>query len=232
MAFVFMLQDRMNRQTSETFVIFGFVFRLVYAIPAGFSFAAIYWLINQKRVTGRFFLQPGHWFLAGFAIQQVGMLAVWFPFVSSGDAVLGNGVSVVWGCMAAIQIAAVVILFFGVVRNHGTWRWLLGIVATVYLVTSLNLVANILMFQMTTGVRSSWINSMLFFHGLQILMAIGYVIGIIILTIAMLRDYTGKTSRDWLHWVGALMVTFHFIIMPMLTWIMSRLLTPSEFSVF
>ena len=112
MAFVFMLQEKMNRQNGlpETNMVFDFVFRLAYAIPAGFSIAAIYWLIVQRRITGRFFHQPGHWFLAGFAVLQVGMVAVSLLYFSSGDAVLDDGVSLLLGCLAAIQVAAVVFL--------------------------------------------------------------------------------------------------------------------------
>jgi hypothetical protein len=223
-----MLQDKMQGDDSRLEInpVFDFVYKMTYAIPAGVSFAAIFWLINQKRITGSYFLQPGQWVLAGFSASQICSLTIWFAF-SSQEYFLSNDPSGLFGCLIVGELTALVFPLFGVLRHTGIWRWLLASVVAAFATTGLGYLVNIVQFQ-TLGISAFFSDASDASDAMQLLLAITFLASNVLLLVATISDYKTGASRGWLHWVGAMMVVLYFVVLPILTRISSYLVLQSQ----
>jgi hypothetical protein len=141
-----------------------------------------------------------------------------------GDADFENPF-VLFVTLTAIQLGAFVFLVFAAFHQSGIWRWALGMVAATFLATGLSYVLTLFMFSSTFGFGPS----MMFLIGAnQIVLSVAYILAVILLIVAATSDRRKSVSRDWLHWVGVLVVLIHLIVLPIMLSIMSYLVNQSQ----
>ena len=218
MAFVFMIQEQFERAQGAPILPAALKYgaKLVYATHSGIALAAIYWLILQKRITGKFFQQPGHWILASNAISQTTMLIVWFLFSAEGDDLSDQGFPSVLFCSFFLaELLSSAILILATFKIRGIWRWVTGLLSVASLATALTFLATAFFFR-TTGPSSIAISISSFFGAVA---TIAGALNVFFVLFAINTDRKTRTSRDWLHWISLIVFFSQSIAQPIFSYL-------------
>ena len=181
------------------------------------SLASIYWLIEQKRTTGKFFREPGHWILASAACVPLLMVAIFLLFPASEKATgnefssthfLDEGLFTFLSIRPCLIVLTSIFLCAGLPQSRKHWQFVLLCLICSALVTALTFhgVPN----QLTSLTLNPWESDSpeAFFN---LTTAFRCLAALALIFAVMIDRYRG-ISRDWLHWAGVLLI-FCFVVL-------------------
>ncbi|MCD4728543.1 MAG: hypothetical protein K8R46_12825 [Pirellulales bacterium] len=161
-------------------------------------------LVRFSRVATFNRLQPGHWLIINFAI--VGLLGMLFWPIWRRYSTEPNTSLMI--CTAIYIMITGVLFCYAAMRLNDAKRWKasFGFFAAVYLLVSITISVLI---ALPGTLRSSSMLILLLEYGMIALPAaflIIAIIAIIMFLAAIVIDVRTKCRRDWLHWLGIVMV--------------------------
>ena len=177
-----------------------------YSIPFGVSIASLYWFVNQKRIVGKFFCEPGHWLLAQSTLYLVILNGVQLVALWAG-ASTSIFFKVYCVCSVICSLATVIFLMVGSSKVEGSWQWLFilqifgaGGSAVVFITIAMEI--NVL-------IPIS-----------EVAGAIFYAACLLLLAVAVVSDLRHSRSRDWLHWIAVGMEVINILVTPILFYLL------------
>ncbi len=215
LAFAFMIMGRLNKIAAQSplspyaDLAFWDVWRMMSSVLPGITFAGIYWIVKQKQTTGKFLWQPGHWILAAYAVLQVVQFTTGLVmnYIFGGSSFPGDSgwLTLFFLLQLLANLTAVVILLVAPFRCPVQWRWVLATAALTLFIDGLLYANNLQIIPPSAFFRVT------IMYGI-------YAVGIpciLLLIVAAIIDVMQKTQRDWLHWIGVLVLFLAFIDHPM-----------------
>lgn len=194
--------------------------RLVLAIQFGIPLAAIYWLVKQKRITGKFFWQPGHWMLFASSIFVVLMMAAVPIFKFLEDQSSGAGYGMLTFLMLS-NIATAIIFLVATYFVPLRWRGVFLTYFTTELLSSCTLL--IFLSAVKNNMNSNWMSWMEPIEGIS---NFAQLACFICLLLALCIDLVQRKQRDWLHWAGILVMVNLVVVNSVLNWVYARFFPP------
>ena len=217
MAFVFMIQSQWMDVEPQAFNTTAWlVLSMVAAVPAGIAFASIFWIANQKRITGRFLIQPGHWILASYALDTTFTFAFWLFLFRNSELNSPGLLTPFFASLGLTYFAAGGLMIFGLFFTPIRWWGVIASLATSYGISGMSFMVNLTMINAAPAPAMHWIAI------LEYGKFAANTICILFLIIAMVVDIRKKTSRDWLHWAGTLVLFLAFGVQPIVQMIVIR----------
>jgi hypothetical protein len=194
--------------------------RLVLAIQFGIPLAAIYWLVKQKRITGKFFWQPGHWMLFAICILVVLLMTALPISRELEDQSLGAGPGILTVLMLGNIVTAITFL---VATYFVQLRWR-GVFLT-YFATELLSSCSLLIFLLAVNnnMNSNWMSWMEPIEGIS---NVAQLACFTCLLIAVCMDLVQRKQRGWLHWAGILVMFNLVVVNSVLNWVYARFFSP------
>jgi hypothetical protein len=230
MALVFALREKMNAigWSFPTDVIwFNTLEHISFCAIYGFPLAAVYRFVVQKKYTGRFLLEPGHWLLFSTLLL---VFASVIPALALGD--LGSfsgGNNIAWFVVPYMlsSLVASWVLFRGSIVVGKWWKSIFVLMATKELIEAFQQFNIYRMFS-----DDNWLIDDLLFDWLSPCMEwITLVLQIVIcvcLAALVLKELRKGPARDLWHWAGLLMPFLIFVVTPILRWVhLSLLVEPN-----
>ncbi|WP_148618813.1 hypothetical protein [Mariniblastus fucicola] len=221
-AFAFQEQlTNMNRGIDSDVLWFELLQRFVYSTQIGVPFAALYRFAIQKRTTGRYLLQPGHWVLVSVLISVVGYLIPMALFLTLfGQSSLdGDGGFDHWVLLflSISSLVSAIVLVFGAIRYRRMWRAVLLLLAIHSLVNAVLMVTYMTWNEWTiyTGYTSfvSWFAILDWIEiGINGLLALALIA-------LVASEIFGRVRRDLWHWLGILAIFIAAVASPAISFI-------------
>lgn len=215
MAVVYLLQGWLSDFQPELNSDAWNIMRLISSVPSGIALASVYWIVNQKCLTGKFFLQPGHWVLASQAVLMLQTIVAVLLLASSAEDIFQAGawVRATLISFGLIHLLASLILVGGLRFGSIRWRLVLGATALIYASESLIYLSQAAPFQFAFTTVVAFVSPFEF---------VASICGILFLVVAVMIDIRTRTRRDWLHWAGVAVLIFESVITPIVQWIFIR----------
>ena len=187
-----------------------------YAMSSGLALSALYWLPMQFSGTGKFFRQPGHWILGCFSIFSIGGVAFLVCFIIHGpslditDALLPAVGLLVW---SVSYLCGAILATVAAFKVRGGWRvsmmFLIAFSISVMVAYAMGAIA--IFFSL-----SSMFYYLSWFQGGQ--QVVGFLVAITT-GVAVCIDLVKKSRRDWLHWIGVVVVVVDLALVPLLQFV-------------
>ena len=193
-------------------LVFGYAMSSVWS---GLALSALYWLPMQFSGTGKFFRQPGHWILGCFSIFSIGRVVfrVWFihgPSLDITDALLPAVGLLVW---SVSYLCGAILATVAAFKVRGGWR-----VSMMFLIAFS--ISGMVAYAMGAIAIFFSLSSMFYylswFQGGQ--QVVGFLVAITT-GVAVCIDLVKKSRRDWLHWIGVVVVVVDLALIPLLQFV-------------
>jgi len=225
MAFVFAIRDRMTQLgwIFHTDVLwFRAIEHVTFCLMMGLPLASFFRFVVQKRIVGRYLVEPGHWLLFAMGLKTC---AQTFPILAM--AMLGFSTSHIDSSNALLYFLpnAIVSLLSAWVLFRGSrivgkwWKSILLLMVLIELVEAIQMLLILLLVQSFSTWRiSSWISYVTWG---DYVLKFGLCVCLFLLVIKELRK---GPDRDFWHWIGALIPFVGCLIYPILSYVYSNYL--------
>lgn len=208
MAFAFAFHERLmnsNAVMKTNVLWFDTLRRAVMALRVGLPFAAIYRFAMQKKATGRFLLQPGHWVLFGTLIFSLGFVP-WSFLTELQD---GPNGWYYW-TFAVCSLVSGAVIFYGSICVGRRWFATLVFMGLQQLATA----AFLGYLGWVFSVEPIFMSSMFWYEAYGWATYVLNILTSVALIIVLLLEFRSRKGGDLWHWLGILIVFLTCVVEP------------------
>ena len=186
-----------------------------YAMSSGLALSALYWLPMQFSHTRKLFRQPGHWILGCFLIISIGGFANWACVIGYGRSLTIDGNVAIIPSIGFFAISISYLcgaILSGIAAFKAQIRWRVAMIFLVVYFTT-----NVISYAMFTLGLLGCFDSVFYFAMLCV--SIDQIVGVgagIATLVAVCIDVARKPQRDWLHWIGVVVVVLNLLLASLL----------------
>ena len=185
-----------------------------YAMSSGLALSALYWLPMQLSHTRKLFRQPGHWLLGCFLIVSIGGIANWACLIGYDRSLTFDGTVAIIpsiGFLVTTISCLCGAILSGVAAFKAQIRWRVAMIFLVVYFTT-----NVINYAIFTLALLGFNSGFYFAISCQPIEQIAGVSAGIATLVAVCIDLARKPHRDWLHWIGVVVVVLNLLLSPLL----------------